>query len=114
MISYSFYSSEKVETHPHIYSMQRRELTKRECDRLADELANLIDDFGDKLDYLSKFLNRRHPDAQRLLGEMEAARAKACNYYEGWLGNYYTITTYERYSQWVQKTRRKWESIIGK
>ena len=94
--------------------MQRRELTKRECDMLANELARLHDDLGDKMDYLAGFLNRQHPDAETLINEIWYAREKAGNYYEGWLGNYYTITTYERYSQWVQKTRRKWEGIIGK
>ena len=94
--------------------MQHRELTKRQCDQLADELARLIDDFGEKIDYLCGFLNRRHPDAEILIDEMCAAKEKAGNYYEGWLGNYYTITTYERYSEWVRNTRRKWQSIIGK
>ena len=92
----------------------QRELTRRQCDQLANELARLIDDFGEKIDYLRGFLNRRHPDAERLIEEMAAAKEKAGNYYEGWLGNYYTITTYERYSEWVRKTRSKWASLIGK
>ena len=94
--------------------MQRCKLTKRQCDRLANELARLHDDLGDKLNYLSNFLNRRHQDAESLINEIWGDREKAGNYYKGWLSNYYTITTYEHYSEWVRKTRRKWQSIIGK
>ena len=92
----------------------QRELTKRECDQLANELARLHDDLGDKMDYLCGFLNRQHPDAETLINEIWYAREKAGDYYESWLDDYYTVTSYERKSEWVRKTRRKWETLIGK
>ena len=92
----------------------QRELTRHQCDQLANELARLHDDLGDKMYYLCEFLNRRHPDAEKLLDEMDADRDTAGDYYEGWLDDYYTVTTYEKYSEWVRKTRSKWESLIGK
>ena len=107
-----FYSSEKVETHPHIYSMQRRNLSKRQCDRLANELAKLLEDLGEKHVYLCDFLNRRHPDAEELLDELWVDKDTTGLYYETWLENYYATNLYQLYSEWVETMQNKWEKIV--